>query len=105
MHLLDRHFVVKTTSTLCHSFNLLVRLVVVVGVDRVLHTVLDELLESGPLADELDEFGDAATAAEHNKFFLFEQELLNRAPLLLIQKLVDLHVASIISKKSTSMLE
>ena len=73
----------------------LVRLVMVVRVLRVLHRILDQFLECLPLADELDELGDAATAAKHNQLFLFEQELFDRAALLLVQELIDLHVASI----------
>ena len=71
------------------------RLVMVVRVLRVLHRILDQFLECLPLADKLDEFGDAATAAKHNQLFLFEQELFDRAAFLLVQKLIDLHVASI----------
>ena len=71
------------------------RLVMVVRVLRVLHRILDQFLECLPLADELDELGDAAAAAKHNQLFLFEQELFDRAALLLIQELIDLHVASI----------
>ena len=74
---------------------LLMCLIVVVRVDGVLNTVLDELLEGAFLADELDKFGDAAAAAEHNQLFLLEKELLNGAALLLVKQLVDLHVASI----------
>ena len=73
----------------------LVRLVMVVRVLRVLHRILDQFLECLTLADELDEFGDAAAAAKHNQLFLFEQELFDRAALLLVQELIDLHVASI----------
>ena len=71
------------------------RLVMVVRVLRVLHRILDQFLECLPLADELDELGDAAAAAKHYQLFLFEQELFNRAALLLVQELIDLHVASI----------
>ena len=71
------------------------RLVMVVRVLRVLHRILDQFLECLPLADELDELGDAAAAAKYYQLFLFEQELFDRAALLLIQELIDLHVASI----------
>ena len=73
----------------------LVRLVMVVRVLRVLHRILNQFLECLTLADELDEFGDAAAAAKHNQLFLFEQELFDRAALFLVQELIDLHVASI----------
>jgi len=75
------------------------RLIVVVGVDGVLDTVLYELLKGAFLADELDEFWDAAAAAEHNQLFLLEKELLNGAALLLVKQLVDLHVASLTENK------
>ena len=71
------------------------RLVMVVRVLRVLHRILDQFLECLPLADELDELGDAAAAAKHYQLFLFEQELFDRAALLLVQELIDFHVASI----------
>ena len=77
------------------TFYLLVSLVMVVGVDRVLDTVLDELLEGTSLADELDELGDAASAAKHNQLFLLKKELFDGAALFLVEQLVDLHVASI----------
>ena len=70
------------------------RLVVVVGVDGLLDAVLDELLKRALLADELDEFGDATTAAQYDQLFLLEKELFDGAALLLIEQLVDLHVAS-----------
>ena len=76
----------------------LVCLVMIVRVLRVLHRILDQFLECLPLADELDELGDAAAAAKHNQLFFLEQELLNRAALLLVQELIDLHVASILWK-------
>ena len=72
------------------------RLVMVVRVLRVLHRILNQFLECLSLADELDELGDAAAAAKHNQLFLFEQELFDRAALLLVQELIDLHVASIL---------
>ena len=72
----------------------LVRLVVVVRVGRRVHGILDQLLECPALAHELNEFGNAAAAAKHDEFVLLEQELFNGATLLLVQKLVDLHVAS-----------
>ena len=76
---------------------LLVSLVVVVRVLWALHAVADEFFQSCLLADEFDQFWDAASAAQYNQFFLFEQELFNCATLLLTQKLVDLDVASIVS--------
>ena len=74
------------------------RLIVVVWVDGVHDTVLDELLQGGPLADELDELGDAAAAAQHNQLFLFEKQLLDGAAFFLVKQLVDLYVASIENK-------
>ena len=71
----------------------LVRLVVVVRVDGRAHRVLDQLLQCSPLAHEFYKFRDATASAEHHKFFLFEEQLLNRAALLLVQQLVDLHIA------------
>ena len=56
--------------------------------------VLDQFLERGSLADELDELRDAATSAEHHELFLLEKQLLDGAAILLVQKLVDLDVAS-----------
>ena len=77
------------------TFYLLVSLVMVVGVDRVLDTVLNELFKSASLADELDELGDAASAAKYNQLFLLKKELFDGAALFLVEQLVDLHVASI----------
>ena len=76
---------------------LLVSLVVIVWVLWALYTVANEFFQSCLLADEFDEFWDAASAAQYNQFFLFEQELFNCATLLLTQKLVDLDVASIVT--------
>ena len=45
----------------------------VVLVFWMMHGVLNQLLESGTLANEFDEFGDASTTAEHDKFFLFKK--------------------------------
>jgi hypothetical protein len=67
---------------------------VVVWVAWRLDRVLDELLECRALADELDEFRNAASPAEHYKLFLLLQELFNCAAIFLVQKLVDLHVSS-----------
>ena len=72
------------------------RLVMVVRVLRVLHRILNQFLECLSLADELDELGDAAAATQHDQLFFFEQELFDRAALLLVQELIDLHVASIL---------
>ena len=69
-------------------------LVVIVWVLRSLHAVGDQLLQSRLLADEFNEFWNAATTAEDDQFLLLKKELLDRATLLLIQELVDLHVAS-----------
>ena len=77
---------------------LLVSLVVIVWVLWVLYAVADEFFQRCLLADEFDEFWDAASAAQYNQFFLFEQELFDRATLLLTQKLVDLDVASIVTR-------
>ena len=63
--------------------HLLVGLVVVVWVLRGLHAVADELFKRGLLADEFDQFGDAASAAQYDQFFFLEQEFLDRAALLL----------------------
>ena len=52
-------------------------------------------MECRALAHKLNELGDAAAAAEHHEFFFLEQELLDGAPLLLVENLVDLDVASI----------
>ena len=76
----------------------LVRLVMVVRVLWVLHRILNQFLECLALADEFDELGDAAAAAKHDQLFFFEQELFDRAALLLVQELIDLHVASIMRK-------
>ena len=46
--------------------NLLMRLVVVVGVDWRLDGVLDQFLECSTLAYELNELRNASTAAEHD---------------------------------------
>lgn len=70
------------------------RLVVIVGVAWVLHGVSDKLFERRALADELNKFGDAATTAEHHEFFLLQKEFFDRATVLLIEQLVDLHVVS-----------
>ena len=66
----------------------------VVGILRVLHGVLDELQESWPLADKLDQFRFAASAAEHDELFLLKEEILDRAALFLVEELLDLHVLS-----------
>ena len=73
----------------------LMGLVMVVGVDWRLHRILDQFLECSTLADEFNEFGDTAPATEHDKLFLFEKELFDRATFLLVQQLVDLDVASV----------
>ena len=70
-------------------------LIVIIRILWVLDTVRDKFFEGALLADEFDELGYAASAAEHNQLFLFEEQLLDRAALLLAQQLVDLHVASI----------
>ena len=70
------------------------RLVVVVGVAWVLHGVRDQFFERGALADELNEFGNAAAAAKHHEFFLLQKEFFDRATFLLIEQLVDLDVVS-----------
>ena len=70
-------------------------LVVIVWVLRSLHAVSNQLLQSRLLADEFNEFWNTATTAEDDQFLLLKKELLDRATLLLIQELVDLHVASI----------
>ena len=72
----------------------LVRLVVIVRVLGVLHGISDELLECRALAHKLDKFGNAAAATEHDKLFLLEEQLLDRAALLLVQDLIDLYVSS-----------
>ena len=74
---------------------LLLGLVMVVGVLRVLDGVLNQLLERVALADKFNEFGVAATTAEHDESVLLVEELLNRAALLLVQQLVDFNVSSI----------
>ena len=74
------------------------RLVVIVRVHRLLHRVLDQLLECRSLANELNELGDAAATAEHDELFLLEKQLLNGATFLLVQELVDLNVASIFDR-------
>ena len=80
---------------------LLVSLVVVVRVLWAQHAVADEFFQSCLLADKFDQFGDAASAAQYNQFFLFEQKLFDGATLLLTQKLVDLDVASISTSKQS----
>ena len=77
--------------------HLLVSLVVIVWILWVLDAVADEFFESCLLADKFDQFWDAASAAQYNQFFLFEQELFDCATLLLTQKLIDLDVASIVT--------
>ena len=69
-------------------------LVVIVWVLRSLHAVSNQLLQSRLLADEFNEFWNATTTAEDDQFLLLKKKLLDRATLLLIQELVDLHVAS-----------
>ena len=71
-------------------------LVVIIRILWVLDTVCDKFFESALLANEFDELGYAAGAAEHDQLFLLEEQLLDRAALLLTQQLVDLHVASIV---------
>ena len=66
----------------------------VVWIDGRLDGVLDQFLECSFLADELDEFGDAATTAKHDQLFLLKKEFLDGATFLLIQQLIDLDVAS-----------
>ena len=73
----------------------LVRLVVVVRIDWCLDWILDQFLECPSLANKFYKFWDAAASAENHKFFLFKEQLLNRAALLLVQQLVDLHIAPI----------
>lgn len=72
----------------------------VVGVAGGLNGVVDQFLECLALANELNQFGDAATSAEHNKFLLFLEKLFDCAAFFLVQKLVDLHVSSVIANKS-----
>lgn len=73
------------------------RLVVIVRISRLLDGVLDKLLECPALTDEFYEFGNATATAKHNKFLFFQEELLNRAALVLIQELINLYVASVIN--------
>lgn len=72
----------------------------VVGIAGGLDGVVDQFLECLALANELNQFGDAATSAEHNKFLLFLEKLFDCAAFFLVQKLVDLHVSSVTSIKS-----
>lgn len=55
----------RTGTVSVHSIDdhLLVRLVVIIGVLGILHTVLDKLFKRGFLTDELNEFRDTATTA------------------------------------------
>ena len=66
----------------------------VVWVSWRLNGIVNELLECLALADELNQFRDAATAAKHHKFFLLLKELFDCATFLLVEKLVDLDVSS-----------
>ena len=77
--------------------DLLVCLVVIVLVFRMLYRVSNQLLKSRTLANKLNEFGYASTAAQHDKFFLFEKEILDRAAIFLVQQLIDLLVTPIIT--------
>ena len=78
--------------------NLLVSLVVVVRVAGSLNWVLDQLLECSALTNEFDQFRDGTAAAKHDEFFFFKQKFLNGTSFLLVQKLVDFHVASIVNE-------
>ena len=60
-------------------------LVVVVRVLRIFDRVLDQLLKSCLLANELDELGLAATTAEDHEALLLVEEFLNGAALLLVE--------------------
>jgi hypothetical protein len=42
-------------------------------------------LECLTLANEFDQFGDAAASAKDHKFFLLQQEFFNGAALLLVE--------------------
>ena len=66
----------------------------VIRIDRLLNAVLNKLLKRALLADELDEFGNTATAAQYNQLFFLEQEFFDGAALLLVEQLVNLDVAS-----------
>jgi len=72
----------------------------VVGIAGSFNGVVDKFLECLALANELNQFGDAATSAEHNKFLLLLEKLFDCAAFFLVQKLVDLHVSSVTSIKS-----
>ena len=60
-------------------------LVMVVRVLRIFDRVLDQLLKSCLLANELDELGLAATTAEDHEALLLVEEFLNGAALLLVE--------------------
>lgn len=77
----------------------LLGLVVIIWVLRVLDGVLDQLLKRSLLTNELDKFGLATSSTENDEPFLFVEELLDCAALLLVQKLVDLYVSSLVEYK------
>jgi hypothetical protein len=81
----DSSSVRARSRSYCSLKNLLFGLVLVVGVAGVLDGVLDQLLQRVLLADELDEFGLATAAAEHDELFLLHEELLDGAALLLVE--------------------
>ena len=74
--------------------DLLVSLVVVVRILGLLDAVLDQFLERGLLANELDQFWNAATSAQHNEPLLLEKQLFDRAAFFLVEKLINFYVAS-----------
>ena len=81
----DSSSVRARSRSYCSLKNLLFGLVLVVRVAGVLDGVLDQLLQRVLLADELDEFGLATAAAEHDELFLLHEELLDGAALLLVE--------------------
>ena len=78
--------------------HLLVSLIVVVGIFGMLDRVLDQLLQGFALADEFNELGDAAAAAEDDELVFLEEQILDGAALLLVQELIDLLVTSVAQK-------
>ncbi len=77
-------------------------LVVVVSVLRVLDSVLHQLHESLALAYELNQLRDAASATEHGELLFFKKKFFNGATFLLVEELLDLHVASVNESKRLS---